>query len=166
MGLFQAVLLGVPIASAMHPQPGAVHDEGDGFVLRTRLPDDPQALSPPRQRRKIRHRDVQVHQPYNLTGETLRLPERKPEHNPYRQTNLDRQIRIEHLTTPGLTARRGTALGHIIRHPDRQIPAPPKALVLLSRVRDALSRLREFVSARVVELVGHWAGSQSRKPRE
>jgi hypothetical protein len=94
----------------------------------------------------------------------LGLPQRLLEDHAQCQAKLDCQIRVIRLTTRGCSTLSRPQFKRVAADPDRQITAPPQALVVFRLVGHSLLLLRNFVASISVELVRHIQHPQENKP--
>jgi hypothetical protein len=128
----------LPLALAMHLEPGGVDGEVQGAAGWPRELRHRERRRPAREGGIVRDLDRQPEQPRQIIEQALGLAQRQPEHRAQAQRAEDRCIAV----APSLAAARPPAGEHRLVDPERDRAARHQSAVVLPPVRDPVTGLR------------------------
>jgi hypothetical protein len=160
-----ATLLIQPFAFAIDLQASTVDEEMERFVTVKRLWQNGQAAPSAAQCRVVRNCNIDVEQSRDRSQQSFSLTQRLVEHQAKRKRGLDGYRRIDRLTATLSRRRSVPCRDGLFGKPNRQLSPPHQRCIIVWPVRHSVSRLGEFVTATLIELVWHGFPNRSMERR-
>ena len=137
-----AVLFFGPFTVAVHLETGAIDQQMQRFAAFNRFRQKCQAIPTTAEYRVIRNSDIHVEELPDRSERSLDLAQSEAEHQPQRQSGLDRQIGINRLTTAFSGGRRTPSGDCLLGQPNCQASPSHQSRVILWPVRHLVLRRR------------------------
>ena len=132
----------------VNPEPRTIDEQMDRPTRREPTKSNlTESLEPPRQRRVIGNRDLQVQHLSQGTKEALGLPEREEKDHADRQGRLDRDVRVGALAGRFSAGCCPSRLECVIGEPDCEVATVLELGLVFSPIPHPISRLRVLVLA-------------------